>query len=94
MRGPAERQAKTLMGVTTDDFIPADHPIRRVRRIVDELLVALSPQLTAMYARDGRHSVPPEHLIKASLPGGALLFRHGNGALVGADRVLRAAVAG
>lgn len=67
MRGPVERQAKMLMGVTTEDFIPAEHPIRRVRRIVDELLVALSPQLTAMYAADGRHSVPPEHLIKASL---------------------------
>lgn len=67
MRGPVERQAEMLMGVTTEDFIPADHPIRRVRSIVDELLVALSPQLSAMYAPDGRYSVPPEHLIKASL---------------------------
>jgi transposase len=67
MRGPVERQAKMLMGVTVEDFIPAGHPIRRVRALVDELLVALSPQLTAMYARDGRYSVPPEHLIKASL---------------------------
>ena len=67
MRGPAERQAKMLMGVTTEDFIPASHPIRRVRKLVDEVLVALSPQLTAMYAADGRYSVPPEHLIKASL---------------------------
>ena len=67
MRGPAERQAKMLMGVTTEDFISASHPIRRVRKLVDEVLVALSPQLTAMYAADGRYSVPPEHLIKASL---------------------------
>ena len=67
MRGPAERQAKMLMGVTTEDFIPPGHPIRRVRKLVDEVLVALSPQLTAMYAADGRYSVPPEHLIKASL---------------------------
>lgn len=67
MRGPAERQAKMLMGVTTEDFIPASHPIRRVRKLVDEVLVALSPQLTEMYAADGRYSVPPEHLIKASL---------------------------
>lgn len=67
MRGPVERQGKMLMGVTAEDFIPSDHPIRRVRTIVDEVLVALSPQLTAMYARDGRHSVPPEHLVKATL---------------------------
>jgi transposase len=67
MRGPAERQAKMLLGVTAEDFIRAGHPIRRVRALVDEVLVALSPQLTAMYAPDGRYSVPPEHLIKASL---------------------------
>ena len=67
MRGPVARQAKMLMGVTAEDFIPAGHPIRRVRALVDELLVALSPQLTGMYSPDGRYSVPPEHLIKASL---------------------------
>lgn len=67
MRGPAERQVKMLMGVTTEDFIPADHPIRRVRKLIDELLGVLSPQLTAMYAPGGRHSIPPEHLIKATL---------------------------
>jgi len=67
MRGPVARQAQMLMGVTTEDFIPSDHPIRRVRALVDELLVVLSPQLTGMYAPDGRYSVPPEHQIKASL---------------------------
>lgn len=67
MRGPAQRQATMLFGVTTEDFIPPGHPIRRVRTLVDELLATLSPQLTAMYAPDGRYSVPPEHLMKASL---------------------------
>lgn len=67
MRGRAERQAKMLFGVTTEEFIPENHPIRRVRKIIDEVLAALSPELTAMYAPDGRHSVPPEHLIKATL---------------------------
>ena len=75
MRGRVERQAKMLMGVTTEDFIPASHPIRRVRKLVDEVLVALSPQLTAMYAADGRYSVPPEHLIKASLLMGCYSIR-------------------
>jgi transposase len=56
-----------LFGVTTEEFIPENHPIRRVRKIIDEVLVALSPRLTAMYAPDGRHSVPPEYLIKATL---------------------------
>jgi transposase len=67
MRGPVERQAKMLFGVTTEDFIPANHPIRKVRTLVDGLLDLLAPELSAMYAPDGRHSVPPEHLIKATL---------------------------
>lgn len=67
MRGRTERQTKMLMGVTTEDFIPASHPIRRVRVLVDGLLDALSPALTAMYAPSGRYSVPPEYLIKATL---------------------------
>ena len=67
MRGSAERQPKMLIGVTAEDFIPPGHPSRRLRALVGDLLVTLSPQLTAMYARDGRYSVPPEHLIKASL---------------------------
>ena len=41
MRGRLERQAKMLMGVTTEDFILASHPIRRVRKLVDEVLVAI-----------------------------------------------------
>ncbi len=67
MRGRVDRQAKMLMGVTTEDFIPSDHPIRRVRVLIDEVLSGLSPQLTAMYAPGGRYSIPPEHLLKATL---------------------------
>jgi transposase len=67
MRGRVERQAKMLFGVTTEEFVPADHPIRRVRGLVDDLLARLSPQLTSMYAANGRYSIPPEHLIKGTL---------------------------
>lgn len=67
MRGTAERQAKMLMGVTSEDFIPAQHPIRRIRAVTEQVLKELSPELTKMYAERGRASTPPEHLIKASL---------------------------
>lgn len=67
MRGRTERQAEMLLGVTVEEFIPANHPIRRIRRLTDQVLAELSPQLSAMYSRIGRPSVPPEHLIKASL---------------------------
>lgn len=67
MRGQAERQATMLLGLAPDDFVPADHPIRSIRAVVDAVLRDVSPQFEAMYARIGRPSVPPEHLVKASL---------------------------
>jgi transposase len=56
-----------LLGVTPDDLVPADHPIRRIRPIVEQALAALAPTFARMYAADGRPSIPPEHLLKASL---------------------------
>src|SRR3974377_1097221 len=67
MRGRTERQGEMLLGVSVEEFIPSNHPIRRIRGLVDQGLAELSPQLTAMYSTIGRPSVPPEHLIKASL---------------------------
>lgn len=67
MRGQDEQQATMLLGLAPDDFVPADHPIRSIRAVVDAVLREVSPQFDAMYARTGRPSVPPEHLVKASL---------------------------
>ena len=67
MRGPATRQSAMLLGVTTDALIPADHPIREIKTLVEPALAALSPIFAAMYETTGRLSVPPEHLLKASL---------------------------
>jgi transposase len=67
MRGANERQASMLLDVTTDSLIPESHPIRRIRIVVDALLLELSPVFDAMYSRRGRPSIPPEHLLKATL---------------------------
>lgn len=67
MRGRNERQGAMLLGVTTDEFVPERHPIRRIRPIVDEALAELAPELGRMYSAIGRPSIPPEHLVKASL---------------------------
>jgi transposase len=67
MRGSQERQVEMLMGVTTEAFIPARHPIRRIRAMADKVLAELSEEFSKMYAETGRASIPPEHLIKACL---------------------------
>jgi transposase len=56
-----------LTSLSTEDLIPVDHPIRRIRRIVDEVLAELDDEFEAMYSRLGRPSVPPELLLKATV---------------------------
>lgn len=67
MRGDDDRQAEMLLALTPDQFVPADHPIRRIKPIVESALARLSPLFDEMYAARGRPSIPPEHLLKASL---------------------------
>ena len=67
MRGRPERQMAMLTSLSTEDLIPADHPIRRIRTVVDEVLAQLDGELAAMYSRIGRPSVPPEQLLKATV---------------------------
>lgn len=56
-----------LTSLSTEDLIPKDHPIRRIRRIVDEVLGELDGEFDSMYSRIGRPSVPPEQLLKSTI---------------------------
>ncbi len=67
MRGDTERQADIMLAVTPGSFVPAGHPIHRIKPIVDAALARLSPLFDSMYSTRGRPSIPPEHLLKASL---------------------------
>ena len=67
MRGTTTRQATMLSTLTSDSLIPLDHPIRRIKPVVEAVLAELAPEFDAMYARTGRQSVPPEHLLKATV---------------------------
>jgi transposase len=49
--------------------VPADHPLRRIRTIVDEALSALSGEFEALYSHLGRPSIAPERLLRALLLG-------------------------
>ncbi len=56
-----------LTTLSTEDLIPADHPIRRIRKVVDAVLGDLDSEFDSMYSRIGRPSVPPEQLLKATV---------------------------
>ena len=67
MRGTTNLQVTMLSTLTSDSLIPADHPIRRIKPVVEAVLADLEPEFGAMYAATGRHSVPPEQLLKATV---------------------------
>jgi len=56
-----------LTTLNTEDLIPADHPIRRIRVVVDDVLSELDGEFAVMYSSKGRRSVPPEALLKATV---------------------------
>jgi len=56
-----------LTSLSTEDLIPIDHPIRRIRKVIDEVVVDMDGDLDAMYSRIGRPSVPPEQLLKSTI---------------------------
>lgn len=46
---------------------PTSHPLRKLRELVDDLLLTLHDDFAALYAKTGRPSIPPERLLRASL---------------------------
>src|ERR1700737_3621657 len=67
MRGKDQRADVLFSYISLETRIPADHPLRAVREIVDEALRKLSPAFSRLYAREGRPSIPPERLLRALL---------------------------
>lgn len=53
--------------VTMERRIRKDHPVRRLRGLVDVALERMDASLDAMYALKGRPSIAPERLLRAQL---------------------------
>jgi transposase len=67
MRGSDEQPGAMFSYVSLEERVPADHPLRAIRRITDRALERLSPQFGALYVHFGRPSIPPERLLRALL---------------------------
>jgi transposase len=67
MRGTDETSGSLFSYVDLEARIPARHPLRKIRQVVNEALASLDAEFEALYTDFGRPSIAPERLIRASL---------------------------
>jgi transposase len=67
MRKPDHQQPRLFYSFCPEALIPADHPLRSVKTMVEESLKALNERFAGMYSSYGRPGIPPERLLKALL---------------------------
>jgi transposase len=70
MRGADTFTESLFLMKRLDDFVPANHPLRPIREMVNKALIAMNGLFAHMYEADikgGRPSVAPEKLLRAML---------------------------
>lgn len=67
MRGEDRKSGSLFSYVDLETRVPASHPLRVIRGIVNDALDGMSSDFEAAYARAGRPSIPPERLLRALL---------------------------
>src|ERR1700693_4622904 len=67
MRGDDKQQEGMFSYISPDKRVPVDHPLRPIRKMVDEILKEMSPQFAKLYSEVGRPSIAPERLCRPLL---------------------------
>ena len=67
MRGDDAQTGALFSYVNCEARVPAAHPLRVIRAIVDEALVVLWDGFDDLYSKQGRPSIAPEKLLRALL---------------------------
>ena len=67
MRGKDHQQSAMFSYLSPEQRVPEEHPLRRIRLVVDTALKGLSSSFDKIYAVFGRPSIPPEKLLRALL---------------------------
>ena len=75
MRGSDEQTADMFSYLSPETRVRADHPLRAIRVMTDQVLRDLSPRFDRMYSDMGRPSIPPEQLLRALLLQGLYTIR-------------------
>ena len=68
MRGNDQQNTTLFSCISPEDRVPADHPLRPIRSMVDQALKGMSPLFETLYSHTGRPGIPPERLLRALLP--------------------------
>src|SRR5215813_2817507 len=67
MRGDDRHPDGLFSYIRPEQRVPADHPLRPIREMVDTVLRELSAEFARLYPKTGRPSIPPEKLLRALL---------------------------
>src|SRR5579859_6621240 len=67
MRGAFVDQGRLFSYISPEARVPANHPLRKVRALVRDVLGELNRSLAKLYASEGRPSIAPEQLLSALL---------------------------
>ena len=60
-------QGRLFSYISPEARVPANHPLRKVRALVRDVLSELDRSLSKLYASEGRPSIAPEQLLSALL---------------------------
>jgi transposase len=66
MRGTDIHQSGMFSYVSLESRVPQEHPLRGIKELLDEALSGMSRDFDRVYASEGRPSIPPERLVRAS----------------------------
>lgn len=75
MRGDDQQTGWMFSYVSPEERVPADHPLRAIRKMTDAIFERLSPRFDRLYSTMGRPSIPPEKLLRALLLQGLYTVR-------------------
>ena len=67
MRGDDNQQEGIFSYISPEKRVPAEHPLRPIRKMVDEILKEMSPNFQKLYSDVGRPSIAPERLFRSLL---------------------------
>jgi transposase len=67
MRGSDQQNGSLFSYVNLEERVPARHPLRKIKAVVDPALASLDADFNRLYAGEGRPSIAPERLLRAAL---------------------------